>query len=73
MNSLRLDYADMRGDLLLVNAEIAPGDLTLTHASLRGARNDFSGLKISGKLDLKGAQIANLQLQWSEIGPPLQR
>jgi len=73
MSSLRLDYADMRGDTLLVNVQISPGDLTLRHASLRGARNDFSGLKVSGKLDLKGAQIANLQLQWSEIGPALLR
>lgn len=73
MSSLRLDYADMRGDALLVNVQVAPGDLTLKQASLRGARNDFSGLKVSGKLDLRGAQIANLQMQWFEIGPALLR
>jgi uncharacterized protein YjbI with pentapeptide repeats len=73
MNSLRLDYADMRGDTLLVDVQIAPGDLSLRQASLRGARNDFSGLKVAGKLDLTGARIANLQLQWSEIAPALMR
>jgi hypothetical protein len=73
MNSLRLDYADMRGDTLLVNVRISPGDLSLRQASLRGARNDFSGLKVAGKLDLQGAQIANLRLQWSEIGSALLR
>lgn len=73
MSSLRLDYADIRGDALLVNVRVAPGDLTLRQASLRGARNDFSGLKVAGKLDLQGAQIANLQMQWFEIGPALLR
>lgn len=73
MNSLRLDYADVRGDMLLVNVAIAPGDLTLKQTSLRGARNDFSGLKVAGKLDLAGAQIANLQMQWPEISPALLR
>jgi len=73
MGSLRLDYADGRGDMLLVNVQVSPGDLTLKQASLRGARNDFSGLKVSGKLDLQGAQLANLQMQWSEISPALLR
>ena len=73
MGSLRLDYADVRGDMLLVNVRITPGDLTLKQASLRGARNDFSGLQVAGRLDLEGAQIGNLQLQWFEIGPPLLR
>lgn len=73
MRSLRLDYADMRGDALLVNVGIAPGDLTLEQASLRGARNDFSGLKVAGRLDLEGAQIANLQMRWYEIRPALLR
>jgi uncharacterized protein YjbI with pentapeptide repeats len=66
MTSLRLDYADIRGDMLLVNAQIAPGDLSLVQASLRGANNDFRGLHVGGRLDLQGAQIANLQLQWYE-------
>lgn len=73
MSSLRLDYADGRGDMLLVNVQVSPGDLTLKQASLRGARNDFSGLKVSGKLDLQGAQLTNLQMQWSEIMPALRR
>ena len=73
MGSLRLDYADIRGDMLLVNVQVSPGDLTLKQASLRGARNDFSGLKVSGKLDLQGAQIANLQMRWPEISPALLR
>ena len=73
MRSLRLDYADLRGDVLLVNVRIAPGDLTLRQASLRGARNDFSGLRVAGRLDLTGAQIANLQLRWHEIAPALLR
>lgn len=73
MESLRLDYADARGDLLLVNVQIAPGDLSLQQASLRGARNDFSGLQLAGRLELQGAQIANLQLQWFEISAALER
>ncbi len=73
MTSLRLDYADIRGDMLLVNAQIAPGDLSLVQASLRGANNDFRGLHVGGRLDLQGAQIANLQLQWNEIRPALLR
>lgn len=73
MRSLHLDYADARGDMLLVNVHVAPGDLTLRHASLRGARNDFSGLQVAGRLDLEGAQIANLQLRWFEISDALRR
>jgi hypothetical protein len=73
MRSLRLDYADLRGDALFVNVHIAPGNLTLRQASLRGARNDFSGLRVAGRLDLTGAQIANLQLRWYEIAPALLR
>ena len=73
MHSLRLDFVDARGDMLLVNLQVAPGDLTLRQASLRGARNDFSGLKVANRLDLDGAQILNLQMQWSEICPALLR
>lgn len=73
MNSLRMDFADVRGDLLLVNVRVTPGDLTLKQAALRGARNDFRGLQVAGRLDLQGAQIDNLQLQWDEIRPPLLR
>jgi len=73
MTSVRFDYADFRGDMLLVKVQVAPGDLTLKQTSLRGARNDFSGLQVAGRLDLQGAQIANLQMQWFEIAPPLLR
>jgi uncharacterized protein YjbI with pentapeptide repeats len=73
MRSLRLDFVDARGDMLLVNLQIAPGELTLKQASLRGARNDFSGLKVTDKLDLESAEIRNLQMQWSEISPALLR
>ena len=73
VGSLRLDYADVRGDMLLVNMRVTPGDLSLKQASLRGARNDFSGLQVAGRLDLQGAQIGNMQLQWSEISAPLLR
>jgi hypothetical protein len=73
MRSLRLDYADIRGDALLVNVRVAPGNLTFRNASLRGASNDFSGLQVAGKLDLTGARIANLQMRWSEIGPAVLR
>ena len=67
MHSLKLDYVDARGDLLLVNVHIDPGDLSLQQASLRGARNDFSGLSVAGKLDLQGAQVANMHMQWHQI------
>lgn len=73
MRSLRLDFVDARGDMLLVNLQVTPGALTLKQASLRGARNDFSGLKVADKLDLEGAQILNLQMQWSEISAALLR
>ncbi len=71
--SLRLDYADARGDLLLVNVQVAPGDVSLQHAALRGAQNDFRGLSVAGRLDLKGAQLANLQLNWHDVSAPLLR
>ena len=73
MQSLRLDFVDGRGDVLLVNVKVEPGDLSLREASLRGSRNDFSGLRVGGKLDLKDAQIANLQLRWQEVKPALMR
>ena len=73
MKSLVLDFADIRGDALLVNVHVVPGDLTLKQASLRGARNDFSGLQVAGRLDLTGAQITNLQMRWNEIAPALLR
>jgi uncharacterized protein YjbI with pentapeptide repeats len=73
MKSLVLDYADIRGDALLVNVHIAPGDLTLREASLRGACNDFSGLQVAGKIDLTDAQIANLHMRWYEIGEAVWR
>lgn len=73
MRSLRLDFVDARGDLLLINAQVTPGDLTLREASLRGGRNDFSGLKVAGKLDLQAAQILNLEMHWPAISPALLR
>lgn len=73
MSALRLDYADARGDLLLVNVQIAPGDASLQQAALRGAQNDLRGLNVAGRLDLKGAQLSNLQLNWNEISAPLLR
>ena len=73
MTSLRLDYADTRGDLLLVNVQVAPGDMSLQQAALRGAQNDFRGLNVAGRLELKGAQMSNLQLNWFELRPALLR
>ncbi len=73
MASLNLDYVDARGDILLVNVRVAPDDLTLRQASLAGARSDFSGLKVAGKLDLQGTQITRLEMQWPELGAALLR
>lgn len=73
MTALHLNYADVRGDLLLVNVQVAPGNVSLQQAALRGAQNDIRGLNVAGKLDLKGAQIGNLQLNWYDISAPLLR
>jgi hypothetical protein len=73
MRSARFDYVDARGDLMLVNVNIAPGDLTLRYAALRGGRSDFSGLKVAGRLDLEGAYISALQFRWDEVVRPLGR
>ncbi|MGH8866167.1 MAG: hypothetical protein ACREVZ_16240 [Burkholderiales bacterium] len=73
MRSLRLDYVDGRGDVMLLNLQVAPGDLTLRHAALRGARTDFSGLQVAGRLDLEGAYISALHFRWPELAGALRR
>src|SRR2546427_12380088 len=73
MRSARFDYVDGRGDVMLVNVQIMPGDLTLRHAALRGGRSDFSGLRVAGRLDLEGAYISALYFHWSELAGALRR
>jgi uncharacterized protein YjbI with pentapeptide repeats len=73
MRSARFDYVDGRGDVMLVNVHVTPGDLTLRHAALRGGRTDFSGLRVAGRLDLEGAYISALQFHWSELAGALRR
>jgi hypothetical protein len=72
VGSLRIDYADARGDLLLVNVE-STADVSLRHAALRGTQNDFRGLQVGGKLNLQKTQIGNLQLDWFALRAPLLR
>src|SRR5262249_28179047 len=72
MRSARFDYVDARGDVMLVNVHVAPGDLTLRQAALRG-RSDLSGLRVAGRLDLAGAYISALQFRWPELAEPLRR
>jgi hypothetical protein len=73
MRSARFDYVDGRGDVMLVNLQVAPGDLTLRHAALRGGRSDLSGLQVAGRLELEGAYISALHFRWSELVGPLKR
>lgn len=73
MRSLTLDFADLRGDLLLVNAHIEPGALSLRDAALRGSRNDFSGLKLADQLLLQGLHITGWNFRWRELREPLLR
>ncbi len=73
MRSLRLDYVDARGDVMLVNVRVDPGDLVMRNAVLRGLRSDFSGLKVAGRLELDGAHITAPHFRWSEFVGPLQR
>jgi len=73
MRSARFDYVDGRGDVMLVNVHVAPGDLTLRHAALRGGRTDLNGLRVAGRLDLEGANISALQFRWPELASPLRR
>jgi hypothetical protein len=74
MRSAQFDYVDARGDLMLINVHVAPGDLTLRQATLRG-RSDLSGLRVAGRLDLAGAYISPsaLQFRWPELAEPLRR
>jgi hypothetical protein len=73
MRSARFDYVDARGDVMLVNVHVEPGDLTLRNAALRGGRSDLSGLRVTGRLELEGAHISALQFRWHELVRPLQR
>lgn len=73
MRSAHFDYVDGRGDMMLVNVQVTPGDLTLRQAALRGGRSDLTGLRVTGRLDLEGANISALQFRWPELAPPLQR
>lgn len=73
MRALRLDYTEIAGDALLVSLRVSPGDLGLRQTALRGNRSDFSGLQVAGRIDLEGAYIPNLQLQWHDISAALLR
>jgi uncharacterized protein YjbI with pentapeptide repeats len=73
MRSLRLDYVDARGDVMLVNVRVGPGDVAMRNAVLRGLRSDFSGLKVAGALEMDGAHITAPHFRWSEIVGPLRR
>lgn len=73
MRSMRLDYAEIAGDALLVNLRVSPGNLSLRQAALRGNRTDFNGLQVKGRIELEGAYIPNLQFQWYEIRDALLR
>ena len=73
MRSLRLDFVDARGDMMLVNLHVTPGDLTLRQAALRGSRSDFSGLQVAGRLDMEGAYVSALHFRWPELAEPLRR
>ena len=73
MRSLRLDYVDARGDVMLVNVRVDPGDLTMRNAVLRGLRSDFSGLQVTGRLDMDGAHVTAPHFRWSEVVGPLRR
>ena len=73
MRSLRLDYVDARGDVMLVNVRVDPGDLTMRNAVLRGLRSDFSGLQVAGRLEMDGAHVTAPHFRWSEVVGPLRR
>ena len=73
MRSLRLDYVDARGDVMLVNVRVGPGDLTMRNAVLRGLRSDFSGLQVAGRLEMEGAHVTAPHFRWSEVVGPLRR
>ena len=73
MRSLRLDYVDARGDVMLVNVRVEPGDLSLRQAVLRGARSDFSGLQVAGGLEMEGAHVTALHFRWADLAGPLKR
>lgn len=73
MRSLGLDYVDARGDVMLVNVRVDPGDLTMRNAVLRGLRSDFSGLQVAGRLEMDGAHVTAPHFRWSEVVGPLRR
>ncbi|QSA96670.1 pentapeptide repeat-containing protein [Methylococcus sp. EFPC2] len=73
MRSIRLDYAEIAGDALLVDMRVSPGNLSLRQASLRGDRTDFKGLQVAGLIYLQQAYIPNLHFLWVEIRDALLR
>ncbi len=70
--SLRLDFADLRGDAMFVNVRVAR-DMTLRQAVMRGSQSDFNGLSVGGQLDLAGAHITAAHWRWADIGPAIER
>lgn len=72
MRSVVLDFADLSGDLMFVNVHVT-GDMVLRQTTLRGSRNDFTGLRVDGRFDLAGAHIKAAQWHWADIGTAIMR
>lgn len=72
MKSAKFDYIDWRGDAMLVNLDVS-GDLSLRNALLRGARSDWSGLRVGGAFLLEGTQVVALRLRWFDLEKALMR
>lgn len=70
--SLRLDYTDLRGELLMAGTVIER-DFLLRHSALRGPDADLRGLAVGGVLDLEGTVFERLRLHWSEVGAAIGR
>lgn len=68
-----MDYVDFLGDLLLANARICPGSLSLQQSAVRGVGSDWRGLKVLGPLRLEGVQLHSIQWQWRELGDAIGR
>lgn len=73
LRQARLDHVDFRGELLLADAVVGDGGLSLRQAALRGPGSDWRGLRVAGPLTLEGLQWSAVQLDWRDLAPAVQR
>jgi uncharacterized protein YjbI with pentapeptide repeats len=64
--SAGFDFAEMRGEVSLVDARLGTGGASFRYANLAGPA-DFSALSSKGPLDLTRAYVPQLRFRWREL------